>query len=93
MWFHPANKSVSTRLNLSVNLEYLVCRWYTSISVEIKRILFDKSAIYINSSNVQILIVGSIGETDGNIEPNMASEGYIECLILPNYGINKTFLL
>lgn len=81
-----------------MNLEYLVCRWSISISVAIKGILCDKNRIYTNSictnsSNTQILIAGSIAETDRKIELNTAFEGYIECLILPNCGTDKTFLL
>ena len=38
-----------------------------------QRDLIDKNMIYTNSSNIQILTVGSIAETDRNIELNMAS--------------------
>lgn len=57
-------------MSLSVNLEYLLCRQSISISAEIKWVLFGKNTVYTNSSNIQILIVGSIPETDGKMELN-----------------------
>lgn len=45
----------SACMNLTVNLEYLLCRWCVSISV--KGVLFDKNTVYTNSTNILILIV------------------------------------
>lgn len=45
----------STCMNLTVNLEYLLCRWCISISVKVKGILFDKNMVYRNSTNILIV--------------------------------------
>lgn len=47
----------STCMKLTVNLEYLLCRWCISISVKVKWILFDKNMVYRNSTNILIIIV------------------------------------
>lgn len=59
-----------------------------------KEIVFDKNLISVKSSNIKILTVGSIAETDESIELNMASNvWYCQTMEQIKYFCSECFFL